>query len=159
MLNYSDSGGDFSRAITEVTVPANISNGTITTIHVLIDQNLLKDSSGNLLEFIPHYTGVRGDQRQHDVQPTVELSIMVNFGNMSASQMFTVNLVNSSSLARCDGTDYRIQPLQFNLVSSSFYQLGEHIINIRGSVFAQNQLEFVTQLVVNVETNISKYQP
>ena len=142
--------------MTDVTVPANISNGTISIIHVLLNQDILSNPQ---LQFIPFYTGVRGNQR-HDVQPMIELTVPVTDLGVPNANTLNPFFVNLSSLEICDGTDYRILPLQFNLVSPSFYQLGEHIINIRGSaVMGPNPLEFATQLVVNVETNTSEYQP
>ena len=125
---------------------------------MLIDQNILNIPS-NRLVFVPFYTGVRGNQR-HALQPTVELTVMISVPNetivMSTLEMFSVT---PSSLALCDGTEYRMLPLQLNLVTPSFYQLGEHIINIRGSVIGPNPLGLGTQLVVNVNTDIGEYQP
>ena len=140
---HSVSGGDFSRAITDVTVPASKSDGAIATIYVLLDQNILSVPDNQMqLTFTTHY--IRGDQ-MHDERPIVELSILpsnleiqnptMNNVFLSLIPIMSINVTTLSScclLSHCG--QYKILPLQFNLVSSSFYQLGEHIINIGGSV-------------------------
>ena len=153
---HSVSGGDFSRAITDVTVPASKSDGAIATIYVLLDQNILSVPDNQMqLTFTTHY--IRGDQ-MHDERPIVELSILpsnLEIQNPTMNNVFLmipIMSINVTTLKNCG--QYKILPLQFNLVSSSFYQLGEHIINIGGSV---HQSQFVTQIVVNVTANTSEF--
>ena len=94
----------------------------------------------------------------HDEQPTVNLTVspsnlkLMLHGFNSFLPIPNTSL-NSSTLENCD--KYKILPLQLNLVSPSFYQLGKHIINIIG--FSSESIEFGTQLIVNVETNTSEY--
>ena len=153
---HSVSVGEFSQAITYVPVPANITNGTIATINVLLDQSILPDNQA-LLSFITSYIRVRGDQISHDKRPEVKLSILSSVVNltivMNAFFGFSAMNLNVNSLEDCG--KYKIVPLQLNLVTPSINQLGEHIIFISGSIVT---MEFLTQIVVDVETSTCEYQ-
>ena len=161
-INHSVSVGEFSQAITDVPVPANITNGTIATINVLLDQNILSDNQARL-SFIASYIRVRGDQIIHDRQPEVELSILSTNLNLSNNFMdgnyldFSIMNLNVNSLADCG--KYKILPLQLNLDTPSINQLGEHVVYISGSIVNEStMMEFLTVIVLDVETSTCEYR-
>ena len=130
---------------------ANVTNGTIGTIDLLLDH----ESLNNQVSITAFYTTVRGD-RIHDTQPRVEMSILPSNLNIpvadSGYMVFPISHLNLTSLADCD--KYKILQLQLNLVTLSIYQLGEHLIVMSGSIVNQSiTMEFASQTVVDVETS------